>query len=55
MDAKDIGEIASWVIQAGLKGMTEVDILSGFCEQCRQHGLNLDRAMALMDTLHPVY
>ncbi|MFK0162083.1 adenylate/guanylate cyclase domain-containing protein [Rhizobium sp. NPDC090279] len=55
MDAKDIGEIASWLMQAGLKGMTEVDILSGFCEQCRLHGLNLDRAMALMDTLHPVY
>ncbi|MGM4982095.1 MULTISPECIES: adenylate/guanylate cyclase domain-containing protein [Rhizobium] len=55
MDAKDIGEIASWLMQAGLKGMAETDILAGFCEQCRQHGLNLDRAMALMDTLHPVY
>ena len=55
MDAKDIGEIASWLMQAGLKGMAEVDILSGFCDQCCAHGLKLDRAMALMDTLHPVY
>ncbi len=35
--------------------MGEADILAGFCEACRQRGLNVDRAMALMDTLHPVY
>jgi len=55
MDAQDIGEIASWLMHAGLKGMGEADILTGFCEACRRHGLNVDRAMALMDTLHPVY
>lgn len=55
MDARHISEIANWVMQSGLKGMPEVDLLTGFCEACRRHGLNLDRAMALIDTLHPVY
>ncbi|WFU08058.1 adenylate/guanylate cyclase domain-containing protein [Rhizobium sp. CB3090] len=55
MNDKDIGEIASWLMQSGLKGMGEADLLAGFCEACRERGLNVDRAMALMDTLHPVY
>ncbi|MBB3611279.1 adenylate/guanylate cyclase domain-containing protein [Rhizobium sp. BK602] len=55
MNDKDIGEIAGWLMQSGLKGMGEADILAGFCEACCRHGLRVDRAMALMDTLHPVY
>ncbi|MDE1992079.1 MAG: adenylate/guanylate cyclase domain-containing protein [Rhizobiaceae bacterium] len=55
METKDIGEIAAWLMQSGLKGVAETDILAGFCEACRARGLNIDRAMALMDTLHPVY
>lgn len=55
MNEKDIGEVASWLMQSGLKGMPETDLLAGFCEACRDRGLRVDRAMALMDTLHPVY
>jgi len=55
MQEKDIGEIAAWLMQQGLKGASEASLLAGFCDACRKHGLNMDRGMALMDTLHPVY
>lgn len=55
MQDKDIAEIAAWLMQQGLQGASEVDILSGFCDACHEKGLLLGRSLALMDTLHPVY
>lgn len=55
MQDKDIGEIAAWLMRQGLKGTSEADLLAGFCDACRARGLNMDRGMALMDTLHPVF
>ena len=55
MNDNDIAEIAAWLLQSGLNGLPESDLLAGFCEACRKRGLDIGRAMALMDTLHPVY
>ncbi len=55
MDDSDISTIAAWLTEQGLKGTSESELLSGFCASCREAGLPLDRGMALMDTLHPVY
>jgi adenylate cyclase len=55
MQDNDISEIAAWLMQEGLQGTAEADLLAGFCDACQQRGLELGRAMALMDTLHPVY
>lgn len=55
MDKSDIGTIAAWLTEQGLKGTSESELLSGFCVACRAAGLPLDRGMALMDTLHPVH
>ena len=55
MEYKDIGTVASWLTEQGLKGATESELLNGFCETCRGMGLPLDRGLALMDTLHPVH
>jgi adenylate cyclase len=55
MKDSDIAEITAWLTQQGLKGATETDLFAGFCEACRRCGLDIGRAMALMDTLHPVY
>jgi len=55
MNYSDIGTIAAWVTEQGLKGASESELLNGFCEACRTAGLPLDRGMALMDTLHPVH
>ncbi len=55
MDKAEINRITAWVVQRGLVGMAEADLLRGFCEECRQAGLALSIAVAVMDTLHPVY
>ena len=49
------GELSAWLIQAGLAGTSETDIVSGFCDRCVAAGLPLARALVLIDTLHPVH
>lgn len=55
MQFQDIGGIAAWLIEQGLRGGAEADVLAGFCQKCRDAGLFLDRGLALIDTLHPVF
>ena len=55
MDDHHAKNITNWLIQSGLKGLPEEDLLAGFCERCNAGGLQIDRASAVMDTLHPVY
>ncbi len=55
MEYSDIGTVAAWLTEQGLKGASEAELLTGFCNACRERGLPLDRGMALMDTLHPVH
>ncbi|MDM9620851.1 adenylate cyclase [Rhizobium sp. AC44/96] len=55
MEHSDIGTVAAWLTEQGLKGVSESDLLTGFCGICRDFGLPIDRGMALMDTLHPVH
>ncbi len=47
--------LPEWLTQAGLAGTSEPDIVSGFCDRCVAAGLPLDRALAFIDTLHPVH
>jgi adenylate cyclase len=51
----DIDRIADWLIRRGLEGTAEHDLLQAFCEKCRGVGLPIDRAVAFIDTLHPVH
>jgi adenylate cyclase len=55
MHSTEIERIAGLVVKRGLAGMVEADLLRSFCEECRQSGLDLSTAAAVMDTLHPVY
>jgi adenylate cyclase len=55
MREDDIRAIAEWVNAQGLVGAAENDLLNGFSERCRAAGRALDRALAIVDTLHPVY
>src|SRR5262249_21614434 len=48
-------ELSAWLAQAGLGGMSETDIVSGFCDRCVAAGLPLARALMFIDTLHPVH
>lgn len=51
----DFDVIAIWLVQRGLAGAGEVELLEGFCERCAEIGLTLSRGMAIIDTLHPIY
>jgi adenylate cyclase len=55
MNGTDIDRIAAWLIQRGIAGTTETELLDGFCARCSEAGLPLSRALAIIDTLHPVY
>ncbi len=55
MNPADIDRIADWVIRRGLEGVQEPDLLRAFCEKCNEAGLEIGRALAVIDTLHPVH
>jgi adenylate cyclase len=55
MTDSDVNDIAAWVVARGLAGASETDLLDGFCARCRQAGLGLARALAIIDTLHPTF
>ena len=48
-------DIDAWIIEAGLAGLPEPDLLREFCERAVAAGLPLARAMVGIDTLHPVH
>lgn len=55
MDETFFAKLSAWLMQAGLAGTSEPDIVSGFCERCVAAGLPLARTTVLVDTLHPVH
>jgi adenylate cyclase len=55
MDDSEIARTTAWLIESGLRGMTETELLRQFCERSVQAGLALSRATAAIDTLHPIY
>jgi adenylate cyclase len=55
MNEADVDAVAAWVVESGLAGISEPDLLRGFCERCRAMGLGLSRALTIIDTLHPIY
>jgi adenylate cyclase len=55
MENGDLDRIEAWLVAAGLDGKAENKLLNGFCERCRAAGLALSRAIAFIDTLHPIY
>jgi adenylate cyclase len=48
-------ELMNWLVGQGLTGLPEPELLRGFSERCRAGGLDLSRALAFIDTLHPIY
>lgn len=55
MDDSEIASTTAWLIERGLRGAPETDLLREFCERCVRAGLPLTRAAVFLDTLHPVY
>jgi adenylate cyclase len=50
-----LADLSRWLVQAGLAGTAETNIVTGFCDRCVAAGLPLGRALVLIDTLHPVH
>jgi adenylate cyclase len=55
MDDRRLAELAAWITEAGLTGITEPALLSGFCYRAREAGLPVARATMIIDTLHPIH
>jgi adenylate cyclase len=55
MNNADIDAIIAWLIERGLAGELETELLNGFCSRCGAAGLFLSRAVTIIDTLHPIY
>lgn len=55
MQDRDIAAIEAWLVESGLAGASETELMHGFCSRLHAAGLALSRALTLVDTLHPVY
>ena len=55
MDTAQAAGIAKWVTEAGLAGMSELELLRGFCTRLTGEGLPLSRVNIIIDTLHPIH
>src|SRR5215218_7186578 len=55
MDEAAIEGIREWLIDRGLAGDSEIELLQGFCDRCLKAGLVMTRGLVIIDTLHPIY
>ena len=55
MTEAEIDSIASSIAQAGLEGRSEPALVEGLCRRALAGGLPLARAIAIIDTLHPIH
>ncbi len=55
MDDAQFAELASWISDAGLRGLDETVLVTEFCARLVALGLPLTRAQVFIDTLHPTY
>src|ERR1700747_1433730 len=55
MDLEPRLRLMNWLVSQGLTGLSEKDLIRGFCERCRAEGLELSRGIVFIDTLHPIF
>lgn len=55
MDDAQLDAVAAWLIEAGLSGTAETEILTGLCGRLSDLGVPLARAVVIVDTLHPIH
>jgi adenylate cyclase len=55
MYESDLSAVFAWLVECGLTGASETEMLNGFCDRCGRAGIDLARAVAIIDTLHPIY
>jgi len=55
MNDVEVASIAKWVTEAGLTGMSELELLHGFSDRLVAGGLPVARVQIIIDTLHPIH
>jgi adenylate cyclase len=55
MDVTSAISILDFVSDAGLRGLSEAELVRGFCERLRSAGVPIGRVAVLIDTLHPIH
>ena len=55
MKESQIADLSSWLVESGLRGIPEIEIVEGFCERAIRLGAPLKRAVSFLDTLHPIH
>jgi len=55
MDPTATANLTDWLVRAGLDGMSEPDLLEGFCSRVLGAGVPLAEVNVIIDTLHPIY
>jgi adenylate cyclase len=55
LNATDLLQLNEWIIASSLAGMSEIDLIDGFCTRAMDLGLPLHRVAMGIDTLHPVH
>jgi adenylate cyclase len=55
MDLAPRLNLMNWLVNQGLTGLPETDLIRGFCERSRAGGLDISRASLFIDTLHPIF
>src|SRR4249920_3072567 len=55
MKPADVDRITDWLMRSGLEAAEETALLREFCEKCNAADLPVARALAIIDTLHPVH
>ena len=51
----DVEKIAGWLTEQALAGASETELLCDFCERANAADLPLSSAIAVVDTLHPIW
>lgn len=47
-------KLTTWVAEAGLAGLSELEILAGFSDRLAAAGIPISRSLIVVDTLHPI-
>src|ERR1700751_4463582 len=55
MEAAAFKALSAWVVEGGLIGRSEGELMAGFCQRVTEAGVPLARALVILDTLHPIY
>lgn len=55
MDDSKLTTLSAWIIEAGLIGLSETELLAGFCARAVFAGLPIASGLLVIDTLHPIH